>query len=91
MRAGPSTGVPTKTEQGDLWQALGAAFGDFPRVIAAPLDIGDCFTLMPEIFNIADKFQCPGHRALRPAALRGPPQRRPRDCSTSTRPSIAAR
>lgn len=60
MRAGPSTGVPTKTEQGDLWQALGAAFGDFPRVIAAPLDIGDCFTLMPEIFNITDKFQCPG-------------------------------
>ena len=59
MRAGPSTGVPTKTEQGDLWQALGAAFGDFPRVIAAPLDIGDCFTLMPEMFNITDKFQCP--------------------------------
>ncbi|HEV2619302.1 MAG TPA: 2-oxoacid:acceptor oxidoreductase subunit alpha, partial [Acidobacteriaceae bacterium] len=60
MRAGPSTGVPTKTEQGDLWQALGAAFGDFPRVIAAPLDIGDCFTLMPEVFNLTDRFQCPG-------------------------------
>ncbi len=60
MRAGPSTGVPTKTEQGDLWQALGAAFGDYPRVIAAPLDIGDCFTLMHEIFNVTDKFQCPG-------------------------------
>jgi len=59
MRAGPSTGVPTKTEQGDLWQALGAAFGDFPRVIAAPLDIADCFTLMPEVFNITDKYQCP--------------------------------
>ena len=60
QRAGPSTGVPTKTEQGDLWQMLGAAFGDYPRVIAAPLDIGDCFTLMPEIFNITDKFQVPG-------------------------------
>ncbi len=60
QRAGPSTGVPTKTEQGDLWQMLGAAFGDYPRVIAAPLDIADCFTLMPEIFNITDKFQCPG-------------------------------
>jgi len=60
QRAGPSTGVPTKTEQGDLWQMLGAAFGDYPRVIAAPLDIGDCFTLIPEIFNIADRFQCPG-------------------------------
>jgi 2-oxoglutarate ferredoxin oxidoreductase subunit alpha len=60
QRAGPSTGVPTKTEQGDLWQMLGAAFGDYPRVIAAPLDIRDCFRLIPEIFNIADRFQCPG-------------------------------
>ena len=60
QRAGPSTGVPTKTEQGDLWQVLGAAFGDYPRVIAAPLDIGDCFKLIPEIFNIVDRFQCPG-------------------------------
>ncbi len=60
MRAGPSTGVPTKTEQGDLWQMLGAAFGDYPRVIAAPVDIGDCFTLIPEIFNVVDKFQVPG-------------------------------
>jgi 2-oxoglutarate/2-oxoacid ferredoxin oxidoreductase subunit alpha len=60
QRAGPSTGVPTKTEQGDLWQMLGAAFGDYPRVIAAPLDIADCFKLIPEIFDIADRFQCPG-------------------------------
>jgi 2-oxoglutarate ferredoxin oxidoreductase subunit alpha len=60
QRAGPSTGVPTKTEQGDLWQMLGAAFGDYPRAIAAPLDIGDCFTIIPEIFNIVDRFQCPG-------------------------------
>src|SRR5262249_31664416 len=59
-RAGPSTGVPTKTEQGDLWQILGAAFGDYPRVIASPLDIGDCFKIIPEIFNIVDRFQCPG-------------------------------
>ena len=60
QRAGPSTGVPTKTEQGDLWQMLGAAFGDYPRVIAAPLDIGDCFTLMHEVFNVTDQFQVPG-------------------------------
>ena len=60
QRAGPSTGVPTKTEQGDLWQMLGAGFGDYPRAIAAPLDIGDCFKIIPEIFNIADRFQCPG-------------------------------
>src|SRR6202789_305758 len=60
QRAGPSTGVPTKTERGDLWQMLGASFGDYPRVIAAPVDIADCFTLIPEIFNIVDRFQCPG-------------------------------
>jgi len=60
QRAGPSTGVPTKTEQGDLCQMLGAAFGDYPRAIAAPLDIGDCFKIIPEIFNIADRYQCPG-------------------------------
>src|SRR5438046_1183410 len=60
QRAGPSTGVPTKTEQGDLWQMLGAAFGDYPRAIAAPLDIADCFKLIPEMFNLVDRFQCPG-------------------------------
>ena len=60
QRAGPSTGVPTKTEQGDLWQMLGAAFGDYPRAIAAPLDIADCFKLIPEMFNVVDRFQCPG-------------------------------
>ena len=60
QRAGPSTGVPTKTEQGDLWQMLGAAFGDYPRVIAAPLDITDSFKLISEMFNLVDRFQCPG-------------------------------
>jgi 2-oxoglutarate ferredoxin oxidoreductase subunit alpha len=39
---------------------LGAAFGDYPRVIAAPLDIADCFKLIPEMFNIVDQLQCPG-------------------------------
>ncbi len=79
QRAGPSTGVPTKTEQGDLWQMLGAAFGDYPRVIAAPLDIGDCFTLIPEIFNIAERYPVSRHRALRSAVGRRPPQRRSQD------------
>ena len=60
QRAGPSTGVPTKTEQGDLWQALGASQGDFQRFIAAPTDALDAFNTMPEIFNLVDKYQCPG-------------------------------
>ncbi len=69
MRAGPSTGVPTKTEQGDLWQALGESFGDFPRVIAAPLDIGDCFHL--DAGGIQHYRQVPmsGDRALRDLLL----------------------
>ena len=60
QRAGPSTGVPTKTEQGDLWQALGASQGDFQRFIVAPLHAQDAFNTMPEIFNLTDKYQCPG-------------------------------
>jgi 2-oxoglutarate ferredoxin oxidoreductase subunit alpha len=60
QRAGPSTGVPTKTEQGDLWQALGASQGDFERFIAAPLDALDAFNTLPEMFNLVDKHQCPG-------------------------------
>ena len=60
QRAGPSTGVPTKTEQGDLWQSLGASQGDFERFIVAPLNSLDCFNVMPELFNLTDKYQCPG-------------------------------
>ena len=60
QRAGPATGVPTKTEQGDLWQVLGAGQGDYPRLIVAPTTILDCFKIVPELFNLADKFQCPG-------------------------------
>lgn len=59
QRAGPSTGVPTKTEQGDLWQALGASQGDFERFIVAPRDALDCFNTMPELFNLVDRAQCP--------------------------------
>src|SRR5262249_38012254 len=60
QRAGPATGVPTKTEQGDLWQVLGAGQGDYPRIIVAPTNIVDCFKIVPRLFNLVDKFQCPG-------------------------------
>jgi len=60
QRAGPSTGVPTKTEQGDLWQVLGASQGDFERFIVAPTDALDAFKTIPELFNLVDKCQCPG-------------------------------
>jgi 2-oxoglutarate ferredoxin oxidoreductase subunit alpha len=60
QRAGPATGVPTKTEQGDLWQVLGAGQGDYPRIIVAPTNMADCFKIVPRMFNLVDKFQCPG-------------------------------
>ena len=60
QRAGPSTGVPTKTEQGDLWQVLGASQGDFERFIVAPTDALDAFKTIPKLFNLVDKCQCPG-------------------------------
>ncbi|HZR17317.1 MAG TPA: 2-oxoacid:acceptor oxidoreductase subunit alpha [Verrucomicrobiae bacterium] len=60
QRAGPATGVPTKTEQGDLWQLLGAGQGDYPRLIVAPSSQLDLFLTIPELFNLADKYQCPG-------------------------------
>ncbi len=60
QRAGPSTGVPTKTEQGDLWQVLGASQGDFERLIVAPTDALDSFNIIPELFNLCDQHQCPG-------------------------------
>ena len=60
QRAGPSTGVPTKTEQGDLWQALGASQGDFERFVVAPRDALDAYNTIPELFNLVDQGQCPG-------------------------------
>jgi 2-oxoglutarate ferredoxin oxidoreductase subunit alpha len=39
---------------------LGAGAGDFPKLIAAPVDILDCFNLVPEMHNLTDRFQCPG-------------------------------
>ncbi len=60
QRAGPSTGVPTKTEQSDLWQALGASQGDFERIIVAPVDALDAYNTIPELFNLCERHQCPG-------------------------------
>lgn len=59
QRGGPSTGLATKTEQGDLNQAVGASQGDFPRVILAPRDAADCYFASVEAFNLAETFQLP--------------------------------
>ncbi len=59
QRGGPSTGLPTKTEQGDLFQVLGASQGEFPRMIVAPSDVVDAYWATVEAFNMAEKYQLP--------------------------------
>src|SRR5438445_509875 len=59
QRGGPSTGVPTKTEQADLNQVFGASQGDYPRVIITPTDTTDCYYTAVEAHNLAEKYQLP--------------------------------
>ncbi|MFC2117758.1 2-oxoacid:acceptor oxidoreductase subunit alpha [Bacteroidota bacterium] len=59
QRPGPSTGLPTKTEQGDLNLALYAGHGEFPRIIYAPGNFTDGICLTQKAFNLADKYQVP--------------------------------
>ena len=67
QRAGPSTGVPTKTEQGDLWQVLGASQGDFERIIVAPANALDAYNTIPELFNLVRAPPVPRDRHNRSA------------------------
>ncbi len=59
MRAGPSTGMPTKAEQGDLFLVTGGGHGEIPRIVIAPSTIEECYTLMHEAVRLADVYQCP--------------------------------
>jgi 2-oxoglutarate ferredoxin oxidoreductase subunit alpha len=59
QRAGPSTGLPTKTEQGDLLAAVFGGHGDFPRVVIAPVDVEDAFHQAVNAFNLAEAHQVP--------------------------------
>lgn len=59
QRGGPSTGLPTKTEQADLFQMLGASQGEFPRVVIAPLSVQDAYYATVESLNLAEKYQLP--------------------------------
>ena len=59
QRAGPSTGLPTKTEQGDLNLMLGAGQGEFPRAILAPSNPAEAFHLTAKAFELAEEWQTP--------------------------------
>jgi 2-oxoglutarate ferredoxin oxidoreductase subunit alpha len=85
QRGGPSTGLPTKTEQADLTLSLAMSHGDCPKVVLAPISIHDCFDIMIQAFEIAEKYQVPvivlseqalGHRRtdLPKSMLRDVPQ-----------------
>lgn len=59
QRGGPSTGIPTKSEQADLLPSVFGTHGDAPKVVIAPADVQDCFDVMLEAFYAAEYFQLP--------------------------------
>ena len=59
QRPGPSTGLPTRTEQADLNFVMNAGHGEFPRAILAPGHPKQAFYLISKAFNLADKYQTP--------------------------------
>ncbi|MFN8110739.1 MAG: 2-oxoacid:acceptor oxidoreductase subunit alpha [Thermoleophilia bacterium] len=59
QRGGPSTGLPTKTEQSDLNHALYGGHGEAPRVVIAPTTVEDCFWATVDAFNYAEQYQVP--------------------------------
>lgn len=59
QRPGPSTGLPTRTEQGDLFFVLHSGHGEFPRAIFAPGSIDESISIAAMSFEFADKYQVP--------------------------------
>jgi 2-oxoglutarate ferredoxin oxidoreductase subunit alpha len=59
QRPGPATGLPTRTEQGDLEFVLHAGHGEFPRAIFAPGTVEECFHLTRKAFDLAERYQSP--------------------------------
>jgi 2-oxoglutarate ferredoxin oxidoreductase subunit alpha len=59
QRGGPSTGLPTRTEQSDLLFVINAGHGEFPRIVLAPRTTEECFETGWRAFNLADRYQCP--------------------------------
>ena len=64
QRAGPSTGMPTKSEQSDLGMLVHGGNGDFPRIVLAPGDPTDCFELAAAAVGLSQRLQGPVYIAL---------------------------
>jgi 2-oxoglutarate ferredoxin oxidoreductase subunit alpha len=59
QRGGPSTGLPTKTEQSDLHAAVWGGPGDSPRIVIAPTNVAECYHYTMMSFQLAEKYQTP--------------------------------
>jgi 2-oxoglutarate ferredoxin oxidoreductase subunit alpha len=59
QRVGPSTGLPTRTAQGDLIQAAFLSHGDTKHVMLMPCSVEECYTMAQEAFELAEQFQTP--------------------------------
>jgi 2-oxoglutarate/2-oxoacid ferredoxin oxidoreductase subunit alpha len=59
QRGGPSTGLPTRTEQSDLNHALYTGHGDISRIVLAPGNVEDCFYQTVRAFNLSERYQLP--------------------------------
>jgi 2-oxoglutarate ferredoxin oxidoreductase subunit alpha len=57
QRVGPSTGLPTRTSQGDILSTAFLSHGDTKHIMLLPCSVEECFTMAPEAFNLAEKFQ----------------------------------
>lgn len=59
QRGGPSTGLPTKQEQSDIFAMLYSTHGEIPKIVIAPSTVEECFYDTMQAFNLADEYQCP--------------------------------
>lgn len=59
QRGGPSTGLPTKTEQSDLHAAVFGGPGDSARIVIAPTNVSECYSFTVKSFQLAEKYQTP--------------------------------
>ena len=59
QRTGPSTGMPTRTQQGDLFTIAFASHGDTKHILMFPADPGECFYFAVKAFDLAERFQTP--------------------------------
>ena len=59
QRGGPGTGLPTKTEQSDLQAAVFGGPGDAARIVIAPTNVNECYSLTVKSFQLAEKYQTP--------------------------------